>query len=725
MSSDRSHPFLIVRREDYSALERRAHESPWREMRAQALADTALTFDPTASVRIRGVRLSRILSTTTLAYLVDPNHRSAHRDRIIEHLRYWDPAVTGNLSIELRRGDPGDWERITPVAGAFFQAVLALDIIHDDLDSSHRDTIEAWLEAGPGSYFRADASRWKSSGLAARGIWALYRGDRATLDSARTAYLAEIHESITPDGVFVEGPGYAIARWLSADREHKHYFGDVLVFAGELPASAWYGDPRLRAFQEWLTGYARTPSGENWIFGDTALGELAVMESDGYPGSERAARFSESAAVFAAKMRGDSQASGRLCAYVLTHQQPPPFTPAPSRIFPDGGAFFRAASDDPAALAGVLWNSRSARGHNHKEVNALGLAAYGQLLLRGAGYEGWAAASHGFSWDYVNSRAFSGNVALIDYEVGDDRNPAIANDHTHKFGLGVLGGVNGCVDWATGDSGTALPNGNHRRTFLMIHPRNGVGGYFVSIDNVACTSGTGSPQLVWHPNSAAVETITPDESLRWSIGPAPVTITVYLATPPDRCSWHDGLFADWSGTFVGRALAVHYVPGAIGRRQILTLLQPADSSHPAPRTSRLAGPDWTGARVQFDEDVHDTVIECEGRTSAEPEAGIRLEARVALYRIARGALSFLFVADARGFHASGFLFASDSEVSGIWVGDRFKLTSAGARLTLRQPGLVAARIDDGPATDAEAETLHLTLPAGACTIRLTIAAAEA
>ncbi len=670
----REHPFLLFRRTDLTGLRARAEQSPWREMRAEALREAGaiagvepLRFDPTAPIRQRANQLSRIFSTTALAYVLDPAQAAAHRARLVAHFVYWRPDVPGNLTAELAGAAPDDWSRSTPTGAAFFNAVLALDVIHDDLTTDERAPIEAWLDAGPGRFFTEHTVLWKSSGYAARGIWALYRGDRPRIDEAKQLYREEIFDCITADGVYVEGPGYGIARWLWSDREHKHYFGDVLAHTGEFPD--WYREPKVVALHEWLLGYARTPAGHPWALGDTAGDEEFPAQARYLPGVERAVRLSATAAGFAAARLGGATPPARLCTYVLLREPLPPSVPPTSRIFPDGGAFLRESSAGSDAFAAVLWNPRTARAHNHKEVNAVGLAAYGCQLLRGAGYQGWGAASHGFTWDYVNQRALSGNVVLIDYDPSHPRAAPAVNDHVAKCGSGVAGFTTSFLDYAIGDSGGALPNGHHRRHLIFLPASPDAPGYAICADAVTTEPGANAIQTVWHPDAPAVSFDEQAGTLHARVVSAEgraADLRLFLVTPPTQVTRHDGLLADWHRREIGQFAVCHYPASPVRRLAIVTVLYPSrpDATPPAfERRSQDSG--WVGT-LAFSDAVTDRVYAGSGETPLVLERSGSVHAGLVFHRQRAGRTVLGFFAGGRSWNETGFSFVSDHPVDLAW-----------------------------------------------------------
>jgi hypothetical protein len=734
------HPALLASRADFPALQSFARVEPGQSLRARAIAfaggnggtaDLApLVFDPAANPAARAACLAEILSTAALAYLLDEPGRPAYLARIVDHLRFWDASVPGNLTVELRTND---WHVSTALAGAFFNTTLALDLIHDDLAPAELDRIHALLEAGPAGFF-ADARRWKSTGAAAAGAWALYRDDRFTFEKCRDAYVEELARTLTPDGVFVGGPGYAFTTWADSAREQECFFGDILARADA--SSNWYADPRLKNFHEWLYGYAATPAGQPWAIGDTSADSPAANTLP----PAVASRFSSLAARYAARLAQGSPPAPRLASYLLLARNESASRPipaaAPSRIFPDGGAFFREPRLDPKALAGVLANIKTAAPHTHKEVNSLHLVGYGHPLLRGSGYKAWNTPASGFSWDYLNRRAVSGNTVLIDYEPLADgalpELPSATNDHRDsgggydgKVGAGVRGFTTASLDYATGDSGQALPNGRHHRDFIFVHPRDTAPGYFVALDAVQASAEGKIADLVWHPAAGAPpEVVSPSEEYTWTVSaPSHVGLTVFLATPPASLDLYDGALADLNGGYVGKYLFARYPLDPEARRQIVTVLYPHDETHPKARFTRIAGERYTGASLAaaVASRVVDTVFELNPAASVTLPDGASVQAASVLYRRVEDHPAFVFARDARSFRDGAMGFNSTAPVTLYLDETGGYIDSLGAILRIAHPRLAEITLDG--VSLARSTTgdgwIEFALPPGAHTIGFT------
>jgi hypothetical protein len=402
------HPFLLVSRADYDSgyatLKARASNEPWTGMKQGAItAALASTSVSSTAPAVTGARMSELMETLALAYVLDDNttNRATYKSRFLFYVEQWKRGKANNLSdFYLTQAKKTDWGSVTPTGNGFFQTVLALDVIYNDLTPTERSNVETWLEGGPGSFYTQNNTNWPASAFAARGVWALYKQDRTVINDTKAKYLEELLTFIGEDGVFNEGTGYALARFGTPDRAHKFLFADVLVFTGEWSRSQWYDNAQFRNFHEYLYGYSFSPTGEQWGIGDSGAGS-STFGTFRF-GAQRASMFSTIAGKYERKVSTSADMRrGKFSAYMLTTNPRPTALSSISRLFPDGGAYYREAAGSSEDVASVLVNTKSARGHTHKEVNSIHMSAYGKLTMTGTGYNGWSN-----SWT-SGSRTFS------------------------------------------------------------------------------------------------------------------------------------------------------------------------------------------------------------------------------------------------------------------------------------------------------------------------------
>jgi hypothetical protein len=651
---DQGHPFLLVTKSMYPELQARANHSPWAEMKSQAVTDCEnLNYDPSLGVRDKAWRMRDITSACSLAYILVPTEKEKFKPRLLAAFESWD-----DLAQTL---DEREWNGVVPQGSAFFNAVLALDILHDDLSPAQLAQAEAKL-ATVGEWFWEPGRKIRSeqSWYATRGIWALYKGDRARIDSAKNAYRRTIFEYLTPDGVYTNSLTYAQHRF-SAIRDAKTHFMDVLEFTGE--DNNYYNDPRLQRFYEWLFGQALTPFRRLYTFGDTSEDYAPAQNR---AASYRAHRFSALAAGHAAWLNQGLTPEGRLITYLL-HDKPLPQTiPPASRIDFSAGAWFYELSGDENSLSGALWNpidpvkvpmakdnytGAPAWSHAHKDVNAIHLAAYGEHVLRNSGYAGAGKGAAGSSWTYIHSTAESSNTVMID---GANHNGGGDTSQDLRVGYGIIEGfVTGSLDYASGDSGEVLPNGKHIRNFVFVHPQGGLPGYFLLFDEVTGIPGSKQANVILHPNSDKVTTIKSGQEYDFQVSPKTyssnkVGLTIFQGTPPESVNIKEGALASWDYAFAGKYLYSNYNLGPGGQVNIVTVLFPHDEFRPKAPIKRVSESGFSGAHIELNEVFEDVALESDGLVEIR-YAGTSFQGMAALFRMGAGQASFYFIRQGRSF----------------------------------------------------------------------------
>jgi hypothetical protein len=448
---------------------------------------------------------------------------------------------------------------------------LALDVIYNDLSSDDRKKVEKWLIEGPVAFYKAGRTNWRTTEIAARGIWALYYRDRAEINEMKEEFKVELAKYVDSDGVFIEGPAYALARFASPDASHLNLFPDVLSFTKEWGSGDWYNNKSYETLHEYIFGYGFTPTGLIWNIGDS----YANRTYDTFRfGAQRAGKFTELAGRYERKSAAEGDLTrGKFATYTLMRD---PIRPVPlnagSRIFRYNSANFTENTNSPNDIASVLVNPTEARAHNHKEVNSIHMSAYGFMAMTGTGYNefrgSWRVGEEGtreYSWEAINLRAVTNSTALIDYSItangGTNVRPSQTNDHAAtgalgfeedgKKGAGVKGLITGIVDTATGDSGTAIPNGKHLRHMFQVMPNDGAKGYTIAYDEIMPYASYKPGQnffvnTSWHPAGPSVTTVVDRQEYRWYLGAADgknVFMTVFLGTGPINTNIYKGPYA--------------------------------------------------------------------------------------------------------------------------------------------------------------------------------------
>lgn len=731
-----SHPFLIVQASDYAELRSRANRSPWREMRLEALreAQNASYNASDDNGREAGFKLRDLMGYTALAYILDPENKDSHANKIKSILEVALPDLQAEHD-----ANEDSWDTNVPLQGGLFNAILALDLIYSDLSARERSNIEIAIDKLVNNF----VDNWFVGKHSVAALWAIYQGDSAKLENERREYRERWNEVTTTDGVYAPGTGYGKERISGCSREHKALGMDILEYHGD---DNYYDDDKFIKLHEWLYGYSHTPDFRTMAFGDSDpenyfMGNKFTQPSPSANCSTqpyRAYKFGDKARRYVTwqmqsnhKMAAGNAAThpnGRLLTYILMGREAPNLADAevaPSRVFPDGGAWFIERRQSREALAGALWNVKQDASHAHKETNAIFLSGYGAHLLSNAGFKGYGKELEPFSWDYIHNRAVSGNTGLIDYEFDQSQEgkPPEENDHQQKYGAGIAEWLLASTfDYAQGDSGEALPNGKHLRNFHFVHPADGKSGYWFLVDEFA---GGNKLHLAFHPYARGITIVASNEEYQVEIvdyGNEKVTdidLSIFLATKPTNVTLHNGAIA---GPDIKNQYLYPTYTSESGTKQIVTVLFPANSEHPKPAFSRISGERYTGATVDQGNGVIDYILESDPN-SVQSINQASLQVARSFFRLAENEL--------RAFYAVGKSFTYGNGVDKIGFeasqnlalyirGTEGKLVSPVAqRLTLYHPGLTAVVLNNAPVPITPTEhQITIDIPAGTSELKL-------
>ncbi len=718
----KDHPWLILRDADMPALQARAASAPWSAMKADAIKKiNTLSYNASLPVFDKSVRMADIMGAGALAWVLDTNqaNRNSYKTKLYNALLQWN---------DLRAGLETDWNGSVPPGGAFFNSVLALDIIHDSLTATERANVEARLQA-VADWYEANQPAWEQNLYAARGIWALYANHSSNISRAKHQYRGVTFNKLNDSGVYTEGPAYGAGRnlgdFVNHARDGKVGFMDVLEFTGT--DNEYYSDSRMQGLFEWLTRGAVTPTKKLVVFGDTYVNFNFTTGV----GSLKMSRFSPQAARnMAWILEGSPAPPGRLLHYLYYEEPLPPPEKPTSFIWADTAAFWE---NNPStdSLMGALWNSRKCGGsHCHKEVNALFIAAYGESVLVNAGYSGASNdVAPGFSYDWANERAESGNTVLL-----GGLEPLGGTGHgVGKVGAGITEGfTSALLDYASGNSGIAMHNGvsrgQHQRSFVFVHPQDSRPGYFVVFDEMTRTAGdVTTANVLWHGLAESVTTVTANQEYRWTVrqdGSKNVFLTGFLATPPSSVQVKNGGMGGWGEGMVGKYLYSTYPLDNTGQTHMVTVLFPWHEGRPlAPGAiQRVSGANVTGATVDLGSNIVDTVLESEGNATLT-NGPVSWRGLAALYRFAGTAQQFFLVRQGVFFSDGASPrrgFTAEDTVSLHLRNNHGWIISPGTNVTFNFPNISAVQLNRTvvPVLASGPHWVRVRIPAGSHEVHL-------
>ncbi|MCG3148034.1 MAG: hypothetical protein PCFJNLEI_01476 [Verrucomicrobiae bacterium] len=673
MPTPQPHPFLLCTREQFPELQARAEREPWRAMRADALARAA-----TGPASASAMDLHQYLGAVALAYILDEPHRATHRERVVT-------AIVNRLE-KVVFDETQAHAGVVPPLGAAFVAILALDIVYPDLTPEAIAACEAVIEKQITKIARTGG--WASGRYGTHGTWDIYRGIRREPDDR---YFQDFTNQMTDDGFSTVSPAYAFARLgAGQDRPQKCAYADVLEFTGI--DRRYYNNDRLKKFFRWLNSASVTPARQFHLFGDVSP-HWSVPRS---PLLWRVGRFDRQAAASAAWLLAGQKPPGHILSYILmTEPLPEPVVPR-SQLFKDGGAVFRETPDSSDSLGGLLYNiTERDEWHTHEEVNGLSLAAYGNRLLVNGGW-----------LDDPTRPPFMNNTVALN-----------GHRHAKRTGAGIVEGLlaDG-FDYACGDSGAALAAGTFFRSFILVHGRPGLPGYFLVCDEITAPPDM-KTHVYWQTASTNEPTVVADRreyrsAVNHHARVPGVSLTTFFGTEPVQVTTAklpSGLLdRDPQAGHHFRLEAVY----ATGPAPILTVLFPHTVQQPLPGAlARIAGAGCHGARVGADD-----VLVSDGITAARRDE-MQFVARLVVSR----ADGFYFARAGRTFRRSTVGFESAKPVSIFMDGTTGAATTpAASQVTVYHPHVTGVRLDKAALNPREtgAGWMRFDLPPGTHSIEL-------
>ncbi|MFB9054213.1 hypothetical protein ACFFVB_14080 [Formosa undariae] len=567
-----------------------------------------------------------VMGANALAYILDP----ANKDKYIN-------GIKNKFETRIRTMEIGNGAASSSVRShELFYALLALDVIRYDLDATVRSEYESWLEA---KSMALVIGKWDPHGWAMRMLYYKYIGDAVKFQEAKKEFDIGLSEHYMPnDGVSPAGNGYSVQRWNSIERTVKNTTPDIMEYMGY---NDYYTNPGLVGLKEFMYGYGVAPFGRILLYGDSRDTEAQKPWDieDGNiilsPQIVSAARYSIDAYNYAMwVLREGAEVSkgmlkGHLSNYLImagtaAKNNPITFSTkdavlAPSRLFENYAALISNEQSKDALYMSVQNLKGNTEYHTGYETNAIAMAGYGEILLRNSGYDGPGndVTIDGVTatFDFIHSNSESSNTLMIG-----------GKKHTSKVGDGIIEGLVGQdIEYFRGSSSEAIA-GTHFRDIVFVQPSHGVNGYYVVMDHVTSDTAEDHVNVIWHPNSAVLNTMESDTKYFSEIkieegktGPRlfsknEVTLTTFLGTPPASVELKKTANQARSG--YGFASDYMYANYNTTNKQasILTVLFPGDKTHKVGDLTRIATGNYTGSEIT-QEQIVDVALTSNGSST--------------------------------------------------------------------------------------------------------------
>lgn len=649
------HPFLIVTKDQFSGLRSRCINEPWKSMKEDAISRSA------SGSMANAYDLQDYIGAAALAYILDEPNAKIHASRVKE-------AILNQYS-EIRVKE-GSWGGVVPQMGSLFMAILALDVVYEALSNEDVTKCEDIIYRQISKINRT--GNWQDARYGTHGTWDIYKGDRTTPDDN---YYNGIMAQITEDGVSPVTIHYAWERVGGGDsRLSKSGYMDVLEFTGI--DKRYYNNERIRKFQRWLFGSSVNCSKEMAIIGDM----LPTQEINNDLLHRRVVNFDMEAAGYAAWFHQGVKAKGNILSYILPKEAlPEPVVPS-SKIYKNGGAFFREKSDNPNGLHLGLYNIMSLdEWHTHNEVNGLTLSGFGNRLLVNGGRLGAPTQA-----------AYLNNTLTID-----------GKNHLSRLGGGIVEGfTTDILDYASGFSGDALPGNNHFRNAVLVHSTNHANAYSVIFDELTAIPGEQVKNYLHPANESQVTIVEPEKeylavidhkptvkgaklSVFYVTKPVMVNITKVQSAVPDR-------YRDYPDH--NRMESVYNL-GSNGKINLATILFPFQDSLQKPSYTRISDKNFSGCSIRHSGNTIDLIMESEGE-KLNTFKDISFVANFVLCRKSASGNQFYFVRKGSQFMQNKVGFESDVPISIFANGNEGVIISdGGAIVKLKCAGISGLKFE--------------------------------
>jgi hypothetical protein len=692
----REHPFLICKQSEFQQLRDRSDNYPWNKLGEDALetASGVWNFREDASNTSNCQSLANYMGACALAYILEPGRKDVYTGKIKR-------SILQSLD-KLMYDEEKKWLGIVPPSNTLFNAILSLDIVYNSLSEEEITRCENKIASKMEHINREGA--WTLARYGLYGTWDIYRGKRTSPDND---YYNWLMPQITEDGVTTVASAYAFARLGSTDdRSVKTAYFDVLEYTGI--DNRYYDNPKLEKFYSWLFSLGISPFHYRALIGDTGPSWDRMSDHSLFL---HALNVNPECGPYLSWYLQDSLPNGNILSYIIPDHPLPKTQKVPSsRVYRDGGGWFRDPVDDPHALMGVLYNiDGDARWHTHKQTNGVYLAGYGNHLTVNSGWLGI-------------TEAYLQNTLTINGE-----------DHNTKNGGGLEEGfTTEMLDYACGLDGPALPSSSFKRNLLMVRSDARHNGYFVLVDNVSTNPANAIKSYLHPATESSLQTTKELTQYEATIDHhnrrEGVKLSIFYATQPNDIQVDEtlsGYLERVPDAGKHKRVEAKYPGEADGNNTLVTVLFPYESEHPKADMSRIDADEYSGAVVSRQSGIQDVILGTKGTGQMQYE-DMKFHANIVYAREDQNNMHGYFVRNGKSFINGSMGFSSENPVSMLLHQGTGKVISEGTTVTLFYPGIQSILLDgkEQMHLDKSPGKIKVWIPTGKHTIELVTSSDE-
>ncbi len=605
--AQQEHPFMIIKKEMYPDFIKKTQEHKMTFMASRAAREWE----------------KGDLNYNLIRYIVDGDNKQQYVNKILSTIYKMEDAELNPRS-----------HSYVGHASKFFMAIIAVDVVYNDLTTLQLERVENIFERYGDFYKKNAGAGWALSRFGINTVYAIYKGNEEEITYWRNKYEARLFDrSMMKDGSWGHSSGYAFFRMHH--RISKSGVIDVLNFTGR---ANYYDDTRMQKFQEWSFTFGLTPASGQTMFGDTGhtnnhLAQISkVFFASNYGTNIKG--LVDYHVTTPASFVGNS-----FLIYALRESNYKRQAKMPTSLLKEhSGAALWGKTGARNALQGILHNLKpnlpnvDQFGHAKQETNSLGIFAYGQHLLMNSGYIGFGASTP----DGTNLRSAHVNNTVL---IGDKTR------HSTNYGNGLIDGVvGGNIEFATADAGPAIQNGSHKRTLHLVHsiPQKS-NGYFVIHDEVKPNDIKDKVSINFQTNTKHKDTklIIKNQEYQSPINGHVINqvaegtnkVTLFFASQPNEVSIDKSVKGSFHYPYIeSDNVKPQYQAGTDGYVRATTVIFPEDPDHQKPEISKISSASYSGAKIIHSTNFVDHYLGGNPATTNTFESTIKFTASTTFFR---------------------------------------------------------------------------------------------